>query len=95
MTDLTSVSDAAERVEKTVGRLDVLVNNAGLIDMKLIKDSDPVKWWNVWEVNLKGPYLVAKAFLPVMLKAEDSLKQVLTVARYDQRATLKASVEQD
>lgn len=91
---MKSVSDAADKVEKTAGRLDVLVNNAGLIDMKLIKDSDPVKWWNVWEVNLKGPYLVAKAFLPVMLKTEDSLKQVLTVARYDQRPTLKASIEQ-
>jgi len=60
----------------------VLVNNAGLIDMTLIKDSDPETWWRVWEVNVKGPYLVARAFLPLMLKAEDSLKQVVTVARY-------------
>lgn len=82
VTNPSSVSDAAAEVEKTVGRLDVLVNNAGVIDMTMIKDSDPETWWNVWEVNVKGPYLIARAFLPLMLKAEDSLKQVVTVARY-------------
>jgi hypothetical protein len=82
VTNPASVADAAAEVEKTAGRLDVLVNNAGVLDMKMINDSNPETWWNVWEVNVKGPYLVARAFLPLMLKAEDSLKQVITVARY-------------
>lgn len=82
VTNPASVSDAAAEVEKSVGRLDILVNNAGVIDMSLIKDSDPDTWWNVWEVNVKGPYLIARAFLPLILRAEDSLKQVVTVARY-------------
>ena len=81
--DPASVAQAAAEVETSAGRLDVLVNNAGLIDMTMIKDSDPETWWRVWEVNIKGPYLVARAFLPLMLKAEDSLKQVVTVARYE------------
>lgn len=82
VTNQTSVSEAAAEVEKSVDRLDVLVNNAGVIDMAMIKYSDPETWWNVWEVNVKGPYLIARAFLPLMLKTEDSLKQVITVARY-------------
>jgi NAD(P)-dependent dehydrogenase (short-subunit alcohol dehydrogenase family) len=81
--DPASVAQAAAEVETSAGRLDVLVNNAGLIDMTMIKDSDPETWWRVWEVNVKGPYLVARAFLPLMLKAEGSLKQVVTVARYE------------
>jgi NAD(P)-dependent dehydrogenase (short-subunit alcohol dehydrogenase family) len=85
VTNPASVADAADEVEKAVGRLDVLVNNAGVIDMTMITDSNPETWWNVWEVNVKGPYLVARAFLPLMLKVEDSLKQVITVARYVQR----------
>jgi NAD(P)-dependent dehydrogenase (short-subunit alcohol dehydrogenase family) len=85
VTNPASVADAAAEVEKAVGRLDVLVNNAGVIDMTMITDSNPETWWNVWEVNVKGPYLVARAFLPLMLKVEDSLKQVITVARYVQR----------
>jgi NAD(P)-dependent dehydrogenase (short-subunit alcohol dehydrogenase family) len=82
VTNPASVADAAAEVEKAVGRLDVLVNNAGVIDMTMITDSNPETWWNVWEVNVKGPYLVARALLPLMLKVEDSLKQVITVARY-------------
>lgn len=78
----TSVSDAAAEVRKAVGRLDILINNAGLVDMSTIQESDPEKWWSVWEVNVKGPYLVAKYFLPLMLEEEDSLKQVITVSRY-------------
>jgi NAD(P)-dependent dehydrogenase (short-subunit alcohol dehydrogenase family) len=84
VTNPASVAEAAAEVEVAVGRLDVLVNNAGVLDMKMIMDSDPETWWNVWEVNVKGPYLVARAFLPLMLKVEDSLKQVVTVARYVQ-----------
>ena len=80
--DPASVAQAAAEVEASAGRLDILVNNAGLIDLKMIKDSDPETWWKVWEVNVKGPYLIARAFLPLMLKHEDSLKQIVTVARY-------------
>jgi NAD(P)-dependent dehydrogenase (short-subunit alcohol dehydrogenase family) len=76
------VSEAAAEVEKAVGRLDVLVNNAGVIDMTMIKDSNPETWWNVWEVNVKGPYLITRAFLPLMLGVQDSLKQIVTIARY-------------
>lgn len=82
VTNPASVAQAAAEVETSAGRLDVLVNNAGLIDMTMIKDSDPETWWRVWEVNVKGPYLIARAFLPLMLKNEDSLKQVVTTARY-------------
>ena len=82
VTDPKSVSDAAAEVKRVAGRFDVIVNNAGLIDMAMITESDPEKWWSVWEVNVKGPFLVAKYFLPLMLEGEDSLKQVVTVSRY-------------
>lgn len=81
VTNPASVAQAAAEVETSAGRLDVLVNNAGLIDMTMIQDSDPETWWRVWEVNVKGPYLIARAFLPLMLKHEDSLKRVVTTAR--------------
>jgi hypothetical protein len=82
VTNPTSVSDAAAQVKRAVGRLDVIVNNAGLVDVSAIHESDPEKWWAVWEVNVKGPFLIAKYFLPLMLEDEDSLKQVVTVSRY-------------
>jgi NAD(P)-dependent dehydrogenase (short-subunit alcohol dehydrogenase family) len=76
-----SVSEAVAEVEKTFGRLDILVNNAGVISMALIADSKPEEWWRNYEVNVKGPYLTSRACLPLLLKSENGLKQILTVSR--------------
>lgn len=49
------------------GRLDVLVNNAGLIDpIARLDDSDPAAWARVVDVNLKGVYHGLRAAAPVM-----------------------------
>jgi NAD(P)-dependent dehydrogenase (short-subunit alcohol dehydrogenase family) len=37
----------------------------------LIGDSSPEDWWETWNVNLRGPYLVTRAFLPLLLKGGD------------------------
>jgi NAD(P)-dependent dehydrogenase (short-subunit alcohol dehydrogenase family) len=51
----------------------IIVNNAGIIgDFALIGDSNPDAWWRVLEVNLRGPYLVSCAFLPLLLKTGDA-----------------------
>ena len=50
------------------GRLDILVNNAGYMTPALpVPESDPEMWWRTFEVNLKGPYLVSKYFVPLLL----------------------------
>lgn len=52
------------------GRVDLLVNNAGVIDAEVpLSRSDPQEWWRVMEVNVLGPYLVTRAVLPAMLAA--------------------------
>lgn len=69
--DEKSVSEAARVVKETFDRLDVLVNNAGILEsFKLVEESDPSTWWSVWEVNVKGTYLVTRAFLGMLLKSE-------------------------
>ncbi|KAE9373309.1 putative short-chain type dehydrogenase [Stipitochalara longipes BDJ] len=73
--DITSqqnTEEAAKLVEQEFGSLDILINNAGVIgQMKLITDTDPKLWWQTWNVNVRGPYLMTKAFLPLMLKGGD------------------------
>lgn len=70
VTSASSVAEAAEKLERELGRLHVLVNNAGVRGpYGLIADSDPSEWIRVVEVNLHGPYLVTRAFLPLLLRS--------------------------
>ncbi|KAF2839944.1 putative short-chain type dehydrogenase [Patellaria atrata CBS 101060] len=78
VSDAKSTEGAAVTVEKAFGRVDIVVNNAGVIGCtKLLMETDPDEWWFTWSVNVKGPYLVTRAFLPLMLKGGD--KTFLTV----------------
>lgn len=68
VTDETSVTAAAAAVGKAFPRLDVLVNNAGYLELReKIGDVDPAEWWKTMTVNLLGPFLVTRAFLPLLL----------------------------
>lgn len=68
--DREVIEKAAAEVAKDMdGRLDILINNAGYLEeFKPIAESNPDEWWKTWTVNIRGPYLVTRAFLPLMLK---------------------------
>ena len=69
VTEEKSVSAAAEFISQVFPRVDILINNAGYLEKRTrIIDSDPEEWWKTWTVNVKGPYLVTRAFLPVILE---------------------------
>ncbi len=68
VTDETAVTGFVTGVLDRHGRIDVLVNNAGLLDPEVpLEDSDPGAWWRTVEVNVRGPYLLTRAVLPSML----------------------------
>ncbi|RDL36477.1 putative short-chain type dehydrogenase [Venustampulla echinocandica] len=72
ITSQSSVSEAAAAVEREFGKLDIVIVNAGILGTPaLIADSDPEVWWDTWNVNLRGSYLVSRAFLPLLLKGGD------------------------
>ena len=51
------------------GRIDVLVNNAGVMTRPVpMTELDVRKWDYTMAVNLRGPFLVTQAVLPVMIK---------------------------
>lgn len=62
-----SVSRLAAAVGRRYGRVDVLVNNAGIEILGTVADIDPPMWDEVMAVNLRGTYLVSRAFLPMLL----------------------------
>lgn len=66
VTDLSSIEDAVKQVQDKYGSLDVLVNNAAVGNM------DPnakTRFLASMETNVVGPFMVAEAFRPLLLKA--------------------------
>jgi NAD(P)-dependent dehydrogenase (short-subunit alcohol dehydrogenase family) len=62
---------------KEEGRLDVLVNNAGYACPWLpITESEVNSYWHVWEVHIKGTYLMLHAFLPLLLETAKDTKKI-------------------
>ena len=78
--DQKSVESCAKSIGKEFPKLDIIINNAGVFaGAAPIADSDPELWWQNWEINVRGPYLVARSFIPFMLEKGGD-KTIITVA---------------
>jgi len=66
--DPDAVSRAIKGIERLLGPVGLLVNNAGVLDkLGPFAESDPTDWWRVMEVNVRGPMLLSRAVLPGMI----------------------------
>ena len=61
LTDQTDVVRTFADIEGTAGRIDVLVNNAGIIFFKPIEQTSIADWDRLQAVNLRGPFLCTRA----------------------------------
>jgi 3-oxoacyl-[acyl-carrier protein] reductase len=69
ITKADQVEAFAKAVLDTFGKVDILVNNAGITRDNLLIRMSEKEWDDVITVNLKGAFLVSKAFLRSMMKA--------------------------
>lgn len=70
--DVTSESDwaaAVSRITKEEGKIDVLVNNAGILILKPVQDTTTVEWDKIFSVNTRSVFLGTSAVLPHMRSA--------------------------
>jgi len=57
----TSVEAAAQQANESLGRIDILVNSAGIVDLAPAEDISLNAWQRTLDVNLTGSFLVSQA----------------------------------
>ena len=99
MTDDAAVRAAVAEAGRALGRLDIVVNNAGIGAAGTVEDNDDDEWHRVLDVNVLGIVRVTRAALPLLRQAARDRGQaaivntcsVAATAGLPQRALYSAS----
>ena len=68
VTNEAAVTELIGKIEKEVGAVDILVNNAGIIKRIPMTEMSVEEWKQVIDIDLTGPFLMAKAVIPGMIE---------------------------
>jgi meso-butanediol dehydrogenase/(S,S)-butanediol dehydrogenase/diacetyl reductase len=69
VSDHSQVNPAIRQIAKAFGRIDALVNNAGIAVFKPILETSVKEWQRVLAVNLGGAFICTHACAPIMMKS--------------------------
>ena len=83
VTDRDQIQSVVKQLVARWGRVDSLVNNAGVTADGLVSQMNDGDWDRVVDVNLKGAFLCSQAVLPTMLKQRDG--HIINVASFAAR----------
>jgi meso-butanediol dehydrogenase / (S,S)-butanediol dehydrogenase / diacetyl reductase len=68
VTNYDRVQTTVETVIRDLGPIDILCNNAGVLDVALVADTTEPQWDAIMDVNVKGVFLCCKAVVPGMIE---------------------------
>jgi 3-oxoacyl-[acyl-carrier protein] reductase len=69
----------AQEIQKEMGKLDVLVNNAGIVQDRTLAKMTQEEWQKVIDVNLTGVFNVSKSCLPLLIQSQGKIINVSSV----------------
>ncbi len=80
VSDAQAVAAAMEQVDKRFGRLDALVNNAGIAVFTPILETSDEDWSRILAVNLTGPFICTKAAVPLMREHGGAVVNITSIS---------------
>ena len=89
--DLPTLKEAAEQVTKELGRLDIIVANAGIQGFKPLLEMEDKNWHDIIDVNLTGAANTLRAFAPVLVKQKQGGRIILTSSTQGRHGSKNAS----
>ena len=80
VSDAAAVADAIAALQARFGRLDALVNNAGIAVFAPLLETEDQDWNRVLAVNLTGPFLCTKAAAPLMREHGGAIVNITSIS---------------
>jgi NAD(P)-dependent dehydrogenase (short-subunit alcohol dehydrogenase family) len=80
VSDASAVASAFDSLRQRFGRLDALINNAGIAVFAPLMETSNVNWNRVLEVNLTGPFLCTKAAVPLMRERGGAIVNITSIS---------------
>ena len=94
-----SIQTCVEKIVRVSGRIDILVNCAGIIYKDLVENLDVAAWQRVMDINVTGTMLAARAVVPIMKEKRwgriiniSSMQALMGTPQYSAYTASKAAV---